>query len=260
MSYQENQPSDRVPLPPPEADVLTTACDYCIVACGYKVYRWPVGKEGGSKAAAQRATASTIPSAPLTEQGGLDQPQPCTTWSPPAGSRSTTSWWCPTRDTDGGQPERRPQRSAAAVMAKKCYNPETPTRDRLQSIPMMRVGGKLDPGELGDRPSTSSPRSRSTSSKKHGVHAWAQKHVLLPVLRKHLRPDQARPRPRIKHPVPSPGTTTRRWPPATPGFRDVGFDNFARQLQGLVGGRRRCYIAGTDPFETKTIVCSTSGS
>jgi len=42
---------DFVPLPPNDADVLTTACDYCTVACGYKVYRWPVGKDGGSNAA-----------------------------------------------------------------------------------------------------------------------------------------------------------------------------------------------------------------
>src|SRR5574341_2362379 len=41
---------DHVPLPPKDADVLTTACDYCTIACGYKVYRWPVGKEGGMRA------------------------------------------------------------------------------------------------------------------------------------------------------------------------------------------------------------------
>ncbi len=39
-----------VPLPPPDAEVLTTACSYCIVACSYKVYRWPVGREGGTQA------------------------------------------------------------------------------------------------------------------------------------------------------------------------------------------------------------------
>ena len=42
---------DDIPLPPPDAEVISTACDYCIVACGYKVYRWPVkgGKTGGAK-------------------------------------------------------------------------------------------------------------------------------------------------------------------------------------------------------------------
>jgi len=45
-------PETNVPLPPKDSDVLSTACDYCIVACGFKVYRWPVagGRNGGPKA------------------------------------------------------------------------------------------------------------------------------------------------------------------------------------------------------------------
>ncbi|MEE8453284.1 MAG: hypothetical protein V3R90_00725, partial [Limibaculum sp.] len=42
MSTPYYIPETDVPLPPKDADVLSTACDYCIVACGYKVYRWPV--------------------------------------------------------------------------------------------------------------------------------------------------------------------------------------------------------------------------
>ena len=42
-------PLDSVPLPPKDANVHTTACDYCVVGCGYKVYTWPVGQEGGPK-------------------------------------------------------------------------------------------------------------------------------------------------------------------------------------------------------------------
>ena len=40
----------QVPLPPIDAKVVPTACDYCVVGCGYKVYTWPVGSEGGPKA------------------------------------------------------------------------------------------------------------------------------------------------------------------------------------------------------------------
>ena len=46
----EYTPQDSVPLPPANAKIVTTACDYCIVACGYKVYTWPDGEEGGSAA------------------------------------------------------------------------------------------------------------------------------------------------------------------------------------------------------------------
>lgn len=50
MTDSAYQNAEHVPLPPPDADVLTTACAYCIVACSYKVYRWPVGREGGADA------------------------------------------------------------------------------------------------------------------------------------------------------------------------------------------------------------------
>ncbi|RMF42971.1 MAG: hypothetical protein D6755_10850, partial [Anaerolineae bacterium] len=38
---------DRVPIPPADAQTFITVCSYCIVGCGYKVYKWPVGQEGG---------------------------------------------------------------------------------------------------------------------------------------------------------------------------------------------------------------------
>ena len=42
MSTPYYIPENDIPLPPKDAEVISTACDYCIVACGYKVYRWPV--------------------------------------------------------------------------------------------------------------------------------------------------------------------------------------------------------------------------
>lgn len=40
---------DKVPIPPKEAEQFITVCSYCIVGCGYKVYKWPLGKEGGPR-------------------------------------------------------------------------------------------------------------------------------------------------------------------------------------------------------------------
>jgi arsenite oxidase large subunit len=37
----------RVPLPPPDAQRFETVCQFCIVGCGYKVFKWPVGRDGG---------------------------------------------------------------------------------------------------------------------------------------------------------------------------------------------------------------------
>ncbi len=37
----------RVPLPPVDAEKYNTVCQFCIVGCGYRVFKWPDGKEGG---------------------------------------------------------------------------------------------------------------------------------------------------------------------------------------------------------------------
>ena len=49
-SIPAETPKTRVPLPPLDARVVTTACEYSPVACGYKAFIWPVGTEGGPSA------------------------------------------------------------------------------------------------------------------------------------------------------------------------------------------------------------------
>lgn len=39
--------ADKMVVPPVGATQKTTACNYCIVGCGYKTYSWPVGESGG---------------------------------------------------------------------------------------------------------------------------------------------------------------------------------------------------------------------
>ena len=38
---------DRVPLPPADAEQTNMVCHFCIVGCGYHVYKWPEREEGG---------------------------------------------------------------------------------------------------------------------------------------------------------------------------------------------------------------------
>ena len=40
----------RVPLPPKSAETFQTVCQFCIVGCGYKVFKWPEGKNGAPEA------------------------------------------------------------------------------------------------------------------------------------------------------------------------------------------------------------------
>lgn len=39
----------QVPIPPKNAQVLKTPCEFCIVGCGYVAYKWPVGRDGDPK-------------------------------------------------------------------------------------------------------------------------------------------------------------------------------------------------------------------
>ena len=54
-----------VPLPPVHADVSVICCEYCPVACGYKVYKWPAGTEGG-RAANENALGVDFPTGTLS--------------------------------------------------------------------------------------------------------------------------------------------------------------------------------------------------
>ena len=38
---------DRVALPPTDAQKTNLTCHFCIVGCGYHVYKWPENQEGG---------------------------------------------------------------------------------------------------------------------------------------------------------------------------------------------------------------------
>ena len=38
---------DRIPLPPVDAQKTLMSCHFCIVGCGYHVYKWDAAQEGG---------------------------------------------------------------------------------------------------------------------------------------------------------------------------------------------------------------------
>jgi len=44
-----SQTQDRIPLPPRDAQSFDTVCQFCIVGCGYKVFKWPVGRQGSPR-------------------------------------------------------------------------------------------------------------------------------------------------------------------------------------------------------------------
>ena len=131
-------PKTRVPLPPSDARVVTTACEYCPVACGYKAYIWPAGSEGGP-AAADNALATDFPSPVLS--GRWPSPNMHTTVT--IDGRLQNVLVMPDPDAEvvnvGGNHSVR-----GGTLALKLYRPDGPTRDRLQR-PLLRVNGTLQP-------------------------------------------------------------------------------------------------------------------
>jgi arsenite oxidase large subunit len=237
-------PEDNVPLPPVDADVIDTACDYCIVACGYKVYRWPVrgSKVGG----------------PLADQNALGEDFPVYSLGP---------WIAPTqhnivlhngephhvviipdKDTDVVNPGGNSSVRGGAI-AQKVYNPQTPTADRLKS-PMVRMFGGLMPvtwefaldiaAEVGNY-----------VREKHGANAYGVKTFSYGYMENTYAV--------TKYALKNIGTAnfTFHDTPAdvgsTPGFKAAGFDNFGPCYEDW-GMADTLMMCGTDPYETKTIL------
>ena len=127
-----------VPLPPPDAKESIICCEYCPVACGYKVYSWPVGQEGGI-AADDNVFGRDFP-VPVLSGDWISENMHTTATVDGAPSHVVI---IPDSDTGavnlGGTHSVR-----GGALAKKLYSPSGPTADRLQH-PMLRVQGELVP-------------------------------------------------------------------------------------------------------------------
>ncbi|VAW61839.1 hypothetical protein MNBD_GAMMA08-2217 [hydrothermal vent metagenome] len=235
---------ESVPLPPKDADVFTTACDYCITGCGYKVYRWPVGKDG-KPAADQNAYGEQFPVATMT---GV--------WASPNQHNIVSHNGKPHHVTVIGDRENQGPNLTGdhsirgGTIAKKCYNPNTPTKDRLK-YPMVRVNGKLQRISWDDAIDIMAEISEHVIDK-YGKSAWAMKmysyqywentHALTKLAFQAIE---------------TPAWAVHDQPtghgPDTPGMADAGIDNFSPAYEDW-GLADVLFIAGTDPFESKTII------
>lgn len=237
-------PDESVPLPPPDAEIIPTACDYCVVACGYNVYRWPVrsGKVGGS-GADENAFAEDFPVAPLG------------------------SWVAPNQHNivlHNGEPHHVviiPDKNTKYVnrggdssvrggaIAQKVYNPQSPTRDRLKS-PMVRMFGVLMPVTWNFALDIAAEVGQYVLEK-HGANAYGVRtfsygymentYAITKYALNNVRTANF-----TFHDTPSDVTST-------PGFRDAGFDNFGPSYEDWRDAET-LLMCGTDPYETKTVL------
>ena len=234
--------AERVPLPPPEAEVKTTACAYCVVACGYKAYTWPVGTQGGSRAH-QNALGVDFPQSTF---GAWISPNQHNVVS--IEGRPHHIVILPDRDAEvvnrGGNHSIR-----GGTLALKCFNPETPTRDRLQH-PQIRVDGKLVHVDWDTALDVMARVSRHVIDH-HGTAAWGMKTYSYEFFENTYAITklafQAIKTPAYsQHDKPGPGNDTA-------GLDDSGIKTFNSSYEDLALADVM-FISGTDPFETKTIV------
>ena len=234
---------DHVPLPPKDADVLTTACDYCTIACGYKVYRWPVGKEGGAKAS-ENAFKTDFPHFAATGK-----------WASPSQHNVVRHKGKPHHvlviaDPDatavnvGGNHSIR-----GGTIAQKCFNPENLTRERLQH-PMIRVQGRLTPVSWDLATDVMADISKYVLAK-HGEHAWAVKMYSYQYFENTYAITKLA-MTSIGTPAVAPHDKCSNTNDAT-GLDDAGIDSFAASYEDW-GDCEVAFMSGVDPYETKTIV------
>jgi arsenite oxidase large subunit len=237
-------PKTDVPLPPKNAEVLTTACDYCIVACGYKVFRWPVkrGADGGPTADTN-AFGEDFPVAALGS------------WVAPTqhnvvmhDNKPHNVVIIPDKDTNAvnvnGDSSIR-----GGCIAQKCYNPQTPTRDRLKT-PLMRIYGILQPVSWEMALDVAAEVGRHVIAK-HGDNAYGVKTYSY----QYIENTYAITKYALRH-INTANFTFHDTPSdvsSTPGFRDAGFDNFGPAYQDWHDADT-LMMCGTDPYETKTIL------
>ena len=124
----------KVPLPPPDAQRFSTVCQFCIVGCAYRVFKWPEGREGGP--------------APKDNALGVDYREQLPAFS---------EWIAPSMhsvvtDRDGGRHNVAIVPDTACLvnqglssvrgggLAQTLYAPDRPTKARL-STPLLYEGG-----------------------------------------------------------------------------------------------------------------------
>ncbi len=235
-------PQDKVPLPPPEAKVFTTACDYCIVACGYKAYVWPEGTEGGPKAN-ENALGLNFPTGILGGWVSPNQHNLVSVDGKPHHAVVVPDFQSTVVNKGGNHSIR------GGTLALKCYNANGPTKDRLQ-YPQIRVNGKLTRVDWDTALEVMAAVSKHVLAK-YGESAWAMKTYSYEFWENTYAITKlafgAIGTPAFaQHDKPSMGSDTG-------GVDDAGIITFSASYQDWAEADV-LFISGTDPFETKTVV------
>lgn len=130
---------DHLPLPPPDARVDHTVCQYCTTGCGYTVYTWPIGRSGGPKPD-QNAFGADF-TRPQPAQVGVVYTEAMHSVAL-QGGRAVHVAVVPAADSPINR--RRDHSSRGGSQARATFAADRPTRARL-TTPLLRIGDSLQP-------------------------------------------------------------------------------------------------------------------
>ena len=232
----------RVPLPPTDARIVTTACEYCPVACGYKAYIWPTGADGGP-VADENALGIDLPTTALS--GRWASPNMHTVVD--IDDRPHNVIILPDPDADvvnvGGNHSIR-----GGTLALKLFRQDGPTHDRLQQ-PLLRVNGTLQPIPWDAAIEIVAEMIGHTVSE-YGELAMGFKHYSYGFFENTYAITKFA-YGAIETPNVGPHHNTAHGTD-TPGLDDTGVDSFSAAYSDYAEADS-LMILGTDPYETKTV-------
>jgi len=233
----------QVPLPPVGAKMVTTACDYCSVGCGYKVYTWPVGEAGGHNAAFN-ALGVDFPTNVLS--GSWISPNMHNVVQIEGKAHNVVvmpDWETEVVNVRGDHSVR------GGTLAQKLYSPDKPTKDRLQQ-PQVRIDGELTPISWDDATALIAGISSHVIDR-FGESAWGMKmysyayyentYALTKLALGAIKTPAWAP-----HDKPAAG-------PDTPGLSDAGINAFSASYEDWKGSEV-IYLSGVSLYESKSIL------
>jgi arsenite oxidase large subunit len=238
----EYNPQDNIPLPPKDANVHTTGCDYCIVGCGYKVFTWPVGTEGGPQPE-ENALGASFPGVAVGPWISPNQHNIVKVDGEDHHVVVVPDFETQVVNRNGNHSIR------GGTLALKCYNPDTPTRDRLL-FPQIRINGELTRVDWDMALEVMAAVSKHVI-KNHGESAWAMKTFSYEFFENtyaitKLAFGAIKTPAFSQHDKPAMGADTG-------GLDDSGLINFNSSYDDWQEAEV-IFVSGTDPFETKTVV------
>ncbi|MEE8486390.1 MAG: arsenate reductase (azurin) large subunit [Acidimicrobiia bacterium] len=231
-----------VPLPPVDADVSVICCEYCPVACGYKVYKWPAGTEGG-RAANENALGVDFPTGTLS---GRWPSQNMHTVIEEDG-RAVNVIIIPDADSEvvnvGGTHSVR-----GGALAKKLYTKDGLTSDRYLT-PLLKVNGEHVPISWDDAIDLVARLSEYTLNTWDEL-AWGFKLYSYQFYENVFSATKL-----VLGEIGTPNFSAHHAPADgddVPGLSDTGLDAFG---SAFVDDKAAdvLFIVGSDPYETKTV-------